>query len=42
MTKQTELNPIVKKYTKMGIVAIAVIVVAALGIFAISGTYPKK
>ena len=38
MTKQTELNPIVKKYTKMGIVAIAVIVVAALGIFAISGT----
>lgn len=35
--KQTELNPVLKKYTKMGTIAFAVIVVAVLGIFAISG-----
>lgn len=34
--KTTELNPVLKKYTKMGIIAFAVIVVAVLGIFAIS------
>lgn len=34
--KTSELNPVLKKYTKMGIIAFAVIVVAVLGIFAIS------
>lgn len=34
--KTSELNPVLKKYTKMGIIAVAVIVVAVLGIFAIS------
>ena len=34
--KTTELNPALKKYTKMGIIAFAVIVVAVLGIFAVS------
>jgi Skp family chaperone for outer membrane proteins len=37
MVKTNELNPTVKKYSKMGIIATAVIVVAALGIWAISG-----
>jgi Skp family chaperone for outer membrane proteins len=32
-----ELNPEVKKYSKMGIIAAAVIVVAVLGIWAVSG-----
>jgi len=32
-----ELNPTLKKYSKMGVIATAVIVVAALGIWAISG-----
>ena len=36
--KQTkELNPVLKKYSKMGIIATAVIVVALIGIWAISG-----
>ena len=38
MTKTNELNPNIKKYSKMGIIATAVIVVAALGIWALSGT----
>lgn len=37
MTQTKELNPTLKKYSKMGIVAGAVIVVAILGIWAISG-----
>ena len=31
-----ELNPVLKKYTKMGIIAFAVIVVAIIGVFAVS------
>jgi len=34
--KQTELNPNLKKYSKMGIVAAAVIVVALIGVWAVS------
>ncbi len=37
MTQTKELNPTLKKYSKMGIIAAAVIVVAALGIWAVSG-----
>ena len=33
---KNEQNPIIKKYTKMGVVATAVVVVAALGIWAVS------
>ena len=36
MAKQIEQNQIVKKYTKMGMIATSVIVVALLGIFAVS------
>lgn len=36
MAKTKDLNPIVKKYSKMGIIAASVIVVALLGIWAIS------
>ncbi len=36
MKKTTELNPILKKYSKQGIIAVSVIVVALIGIFAIS------
>ncbi len=38
MTKEIT-NPIVKKYTKMGIIATAVVVVAVLGIWALSGLH---
>ena len=38
MTKEIS-NPIVKKYTKMGIIATAVVVVAVLGMWAISGLH---
>jgi len=34
-----ELNPILKKYTKMGMIAVAVIIIALLGIFAISSMH---
>ena len=37
MTQTKELNPTLKKYSKMGIIVAAVIVVAALGIWAVSG-----
>ncbi len=37
MTQTKELNPMLKKYSKMGIIATAVVVVAVAGIFAISG-----
>ena len=36
MTKTNELNPTVKKYTKMGAIATAVVVVALIGIWGIS------
>ena len=34
---KNETNPMIKKYSKMGIIATAVVIVAALGIWAISG-----
>ena len=37
MTQTNELNPALKKYTKMGMIAFAVIVVAVLGVFAVKG-----
>ena len=36
MIKTQKLNPILTKYTKMGVIAIAVIVIALIGIFAVS------
>lgn len=36
MTQTKELNPMIKKYSKMGIVAAAVVAVALIGIFAVS------
>ena len=37
MAKTKQLNEVVKKYKKTGIVAVAVIVVALIGVWAISG-----
>lgn len=37
MAKAKELNPMLKKYSKLGIIATAVIVVALIGIWALSG-----